>query len=662
MSHVTHWFNEFVRLFKDVPNVFVSDMSSVLLNSAAKAFGGCADVPDYIDWLFNTIRNPDSNTRNVKCFIRIDVAHLVKNITTCDALKLKSSEQREFFIRATCLIVKCSGIIQAETILRSILIVAKSETQGEPFSAHKSYLDDLISNDEPIITASNATNEFQDEVGDIIDDANIQPSSSVKDWLTEINRSTTEEAMENSDDNDNNDLKNLNFVKFLLRLSESVVLWSGVAATHFSAPPRASSAHVESHFKHLKNDLQSVIPARPDEAVVAYIDLIDGMVVDASQNYIEFVDAQGGVKQLLADHTELIDEIDENENCNSEESDDNTESIQKNGVAGTKNKSHVAKKSCATCKGSVRSAYRCIDCDKPIHLLSRCSKSAGYEECIGELRICISCDVKVHAEAAKQPTKKVTRRTEKPITEEINDYDSYTLETSKDETESIQDNAVSKNQNKNLTIEISCVACKRGDAPGGAHRCRDCGKAVHPFDGCSNSCGGEEGYGEVRICISCAAKASGGTASTQPTKRITRNTKKSNAEDMAKRLNEKEKWEKKSTSNGFYLNSVPAWNIDKRVRSKPTIKFLINGNKSTTLYKIGKKFRAMRNTCAFDTLGQVGVSLEYIVITTNTSFNQNFLSITLFFFSFLQRCMLIFPIAVYTWMRFSRSSLYSKSA
>lgn len=137
MSHITHWFNEFVRLFKEIPDVFVSDMSSVLLNAAAKSFAGCADLKDYIGWLFNLLKHSDDKGRSITCYIRIDVAHLVKNITTCDALKTKPIEQREFFIRAACLLIKCSCLAYAEKVLRSILIVSKSDKKGTPFSIHK---------------------------------------------------------------------------------------------------------------------------------------------------------------------------------------------------------------------------------------------------------------------------------------------------------------------------------------------------------------------------------------------------------------------------------------------------------------------------------------------------------------------------------------------
>lgn len=520
MSHITYWFNEFVRLFKDIPNVFVSDMSSVLLNAAAKSFGGCADLTDYIDWLFNTLRKTDNNARNVNCFIRIDVAHLVKNVTTCDALKLKSSLQREFFIRATCLIVKCTGLTQAERVLRSILIVAKSDTKGESFSVHKTYLDDLIANDEPITGANVVSNELQKEAGGVIDDEDFQPSSSVKDWLIEIGRSTTGEATENDENAENNDFENKAFAKFLLQLCQTLVLWSGVAASHFDAPARASSAYVEGYFKHLKSDLESVFPARADESVIAHIDLLDRMIIEASQEYIEFIDAEGGVKKLLGNHTELINEIEEVE-------------------------------------------------DEIEYYANQLEDETESTENIGNAQNTKENDTVVDASS---------------------------------------NDGIQSNQNSIKKTVKNCAACKDGQKPSGTYLCFLCNKAVHALRGCSVSLDGDDvddGYGELRVCISCenASKA-------RADKENTQSKKKSNADEIAKGLNQTEKWDRKAKSNSrySYLSSVPAWKIDKKVQSKPKTQpaLLINGSLSTTCHTVEKQRVAIRNTCSPDAICQVG--------------------------------------------------------
>lgn len=499
---VLRWFNEFVSLFQDIPDVFISDMSTVLLNAAAKSFGGCRDVSDYIDWLFNTLTKTGKDSRKIKCYIRIDVAHLVKNITICDALKSKQDDQREFFIRATCLLIKCISIVQAEKILRSILIVAKSYVKGETFITHKMYLDQLISNDDPITDVNSKSNEYQKEVGVIFDDESIPASSSVNEWLTEIDTSTSLESADNGIAAEANNFMNPGFVKYLMRLSQTLVIWSAVAAAHFNAPQRASSAHVECYFKHLKKSLQPIAPGRVDEVVVAHIELIEGMIKSASQGYIEFVDTEGGLKKILNDKAELLSAYNKN---SSNESD-----------------SHSRDDSSVMDKSESISISKCIAGD--------------------DLGVMDSVDL----------------------------------------------NPVSH-----------CVACTNGDMPTGAHRCCTCSKPIHLFDDCSVDIGGEEGFGQCRKCISCAKK----DAPKQQTKR----NDECNVKKIVEQLQETEKWGNKPKSkSGSYLSANPNWNIDKKkMKGKPKIGHLLNGNLSTTMHTVNKKKVAVRNTCAFDSICQV---------------------------------------------------------
>lgn len=307
MSHVTHWFNEFFRLYNDIPNEFVCDMSAVLLNAAAKSFAGCANIDDYVDWLFNLVQNNSNNGRNIKCFIRIDVAHFVKNVSTCDSLKCKSADQKQFYIRATCLLIKCTPLLQVEKILTSILIVAKSSAKGDAFLTHKRYIDYLISNDVSEDYNTNTTDEYKNEVGNILNEENATTPSLMKEWLAKVQRSSAGEARENDNSNENNDLENPQFVKFLLRLYDSVVIWSGVATKHFNTTVTASSAHIENYFKHIKKYLERYIPGRVDDIVAAHIDIMDGIIVDASQKYIEFVDAAGGLSKHQSKMTPMLE-------------------------------------------------------------------------------------------------------------------------------------------------------------------------------------------------------------------------------------------------------------------------------------------------------------------------------------------------------------------
>lgn len=74
------------------------------------------------------------------------------------------------------------------------------------------------------------------------------------------------------------------------------------------------------------------------------------------------------------------------------------------------------------------------------------------------------------------------------------------------------DESVDSRHDDDMNISSNtCVACANNDSPGGAHKCDKCGRKVHIMAGCSLSIGGEEGYGEKRICISCSKKETGAT-------------------------------------------------------------------------------------------------------------------------------------------------------
>lgn len=133
LSHLLYWFYEFIRVFDDVPKEFKSDMSQVLLNAASIAFAYCPNVSAYIDWMFSIAKNPNDTNINYdipSCYIRIDVNHLVKSIASCAELKSKSTEQKQFLIRATCLLIPCTSLEKVRRILFSILVVAKCKIKG----------------------------------------------------------------------------------------------------------------------------------------------------------------------------------------------------------------------------------------------------------------------------------------------------------------------------------------------------------------------------------------------------------------------------------------------------------------------------------------------------------------------------------------------------
>lgn len=271
-------------------------------------------------------------------------------------------------------------------------------------------------------------------------------------------------------------------------------LFCGLCSKLFNSPDTASSANVESYFKNVKQSLSSVIPCRVDKLVCAHIEMMNGLVKESSLTYVNFIDAAGGLSNVLNNELESLGYDSESELINYGKNDN------------------------------------------------------------AELNL---------------PT---------------NDFEDELTQNN----ESHLDNQLATN----------CVACKNGDAPTGAHKCIKCAKFVHIFDGCSLSCGEDEGYGEGRICVACFKPV--------PKPTSTRRSVTPPAKTTAKVLNEKEKWGKKRARSAHsYLNPVRNWNVDQRVQSKPKINMFLNGSLSTTTHKVGKEYVVARNTCAFDSICQV---------------------------------------------------------
>lgn len=550
MNHIAYWLNEFISLFGHIPDRFVSDMSKVLLNSAARSFGVCADIDDYCGQLFNLAKTNISE-KQMKCLIQIDVAHFIKNICQCPSLK-SHPHQREFYIRATCLLIKCTYLKQAENMIHSILVlvVAKSVTKGDEFHTNKEFLDQLIATGSSFEIQSNVS-DYQSHVGCILDEENIECHNvELKQWLKQIDENSTNESNENSEDNEKNEFNNKGFAKFLLQTCGYIVIFSKIGETAMKFKTLSdefpSTASVERYFGYVKSTLHEKIPCRIDTFVCAHIELIKGMIIDAAQKYIDFVDSMGGISAILGNQA-----------------------------------------------SNYQYEYDIFSND---------------EEC----------------------------NVDEPNCSDITENDDFSQPmTIDDDCENLQ-----------------CPACQYGDLPTGAHCCIVCKKAVHILEGCSISCGQEEGHGEQRKCISCVAKSSKScvaaksskqeikrstakrpkdqidyadhpdcipipTSTTKISKRLQKNfdeyesiltrsqsqsQSQKSVDQLSSDMKAVEVWKKSTRSAKSYLNPAPHWNLPRQTTTTKKLGHLMNGNLSTTVYTINNRKVALKNTCAYDVI------------------------------------------------------------
>lgn len=130
-NFLTFWLREFIRLGGSIPKVYTVDMSFALLNAGAIGFASHTNLEDYIDKLFRYHIGWDERESIPDCFIRIDIAHFMKNITSCEALHNVRRKVKELFVRSMAEIVLETNFSSVKILLKAILVIAGCQTRGK---------------------------------------------------------------------------------------------------------------------------------------------------------------------------------------------------------------------------------------------------------------------------------------------------------------------------------------------------------------------------------------------------------------------------------------------------------------------------------------------------------------------------------------------------
>lgn len=84
-----NWFGRWVKNGGEIPKITVTDHFLALMGGICRAFNRIY-LRDYMSLCFQITHGAQQNTVPPKCFIRIDYAHVVKNLCNFDSLRKKS--------------------------------------------------------------------------------------------------------------------------------------------------------------------------------------------------------------------------------------------------------------------------------------------------------------------------------------------------------------------------------------------------------------------------------------------------------------------------------------------------------------------------------------------------------------------------------------------
>lgn len=275
---------------------------------------------------------------------------------------------------------------------------------------HKKHLDTCISGEhvDETLVGMRDFSALQIAEGSVFNLDQIK-SKSVREWIEMLNDASNAEACENQISDEINELENSEFVKFLVHALQTLVLWSSINASCFNSPNEASTSDVECYFKNVKQQVDVNLPCRLDEFICAHIQMMEGIHRQVSQGFIQFIDAEGGLENILGKESnnyegEFVSIARPNESSVNESTEfvnENTEFANEDEISQPIKDQSISTPAadeqnavtCIACQNGnyPTDAHKCIKCNKLVHLFDGCSISCGDSEGYGEKRICISC-------------------------------------------------------------------------------------------------------------------------------------------------------------------------------------------------------------------------------------------------------------------------------
>lgn len=126
---ITFWLMEWRKQGGTVPKEFTTDMSLALLNAAARALANFSSLNQYIETLFQIVSSESPPVVPIT-FLRIDIAHFMKNVADSDAFHDVRPKVKEFFVRCVAELIKETDFVNARQHIQNVLLVALSKTEG----------------------------------------------------------------------------------------------------------------------------------------------------------------------------------------------------------------------------------------------------------------------------------------------------------------------------------------------------------------------------------------------------------------------------------------------------------------------------------------------------------------------------------------------------
>lgn len=283
---ITHWLDMWLNSGIYPPNETITDYSKALLGAVSRSF--CKlDLRSYVSKCFLVINNLSYDIP--LCFIRIDVAHMMKLFCSLEFFKcLRNKRHKEFYVRCFRLLLTATNLDDFRRILKAIMTVMLSATDGwidhenielNPSEKCRVYLLSLMKC-MPSNILNIEKNYDTDKDNDMIYLDHTENPISNKDIIVSFIENIEIESQIDADIKGNRHSAYYfpELLKDLKRYCFDFPLWTAVMKDTFHSPyVIASSASVESDFNELKNQILRFVvrPMTVDRFIVRHLKSIE---------------------------------------------------------------------------------------------------------------------------------------------------------------------------------------------------------------------------------------------------------------------------------------------------------------------------------------------------------------------------------------------------
>lgn len=280
---ICNWLTQWLNSGVDVPNEVVCDYSTALLGAVTRAFCNLS-LQCYVEKCFNVLLEIENETLP-KCYVRIDVAHMIKIFCRIPYFKgMHNRNLKNFYVRCLRLLLTSISFEIFTDVLKALLTVSMSETDGwlndnptPAESGRQMLLDKIKGIDEIDENMTDINFEIDESVLDGEKYDNEDPITGVKEYLNEIEQVALIQSKIKGNRDSAYYVPNLS--KTILRLCKHFPIWTGVMNDKFQSPyVIASSASVESDFSELKSRILcfEMKPMTADRFVAKHLKSIEG--------------------------------------------------------------------------------------------------------------------------------------------------------------------------------------------------------------------------------------------------------------------------------------------------------------------------------------------------------------------------------------------------